>query len=211
VIVLIFFVKDRMGARTSTNVFKNAGMVLTKRFGTFLVVMGVFALGAYNFSFVLVKAGSLGVESGTIPLVYAALNVATVLTGLPSGVLADRYGRDKLLLAGFGIFFASSLAGLLITEGASFAFLIAFIYGAYLGVSDTVQRALVPSLVSNELKGTAYGVYYLVIGVCSLAANLVFGALWDRFSVSAAFEYSLTLSAAAIIGLTALVVVRSKT
>ena len=211
VIVLLFFVQDRRGARTSANVFKNAKTVLTKRFGAFLVVMGVFALGAYNFSFVLVKAGSLGVDSGTIPLVYATLNVATVLTGLPSGLIADKYGKDKVLIAGFGIFFASSLAGLLITEGALLAFPIAFIYGAYLGISDTLQRALVPSFVSNELKGTAYGVYYLVIGVCSLVANLVFGALWDLFSMSAAFEYSLVLSAAAIIGLTGLVVFRSRT
>jgi MFS family permease len=211
VIVLLFFVQDRRGARTPTNVFKNAKTVLTKRFGVFLVVMGVFALGAYNFSFVLVKAGSLGVDSGTIPLVYATLNAATVLTGLPSGLLADKYGKDRFLLAGFGIFFASSLAGLLTTEGALLAFPIAFIYGAYLGISDTLQRALVPSFVSNELKGTAYGVYYLVIGVCSLVANLVFGALWDLFSMSAAFEYSLVLSAAAIIGLTGLVVFRSRT
>jgi len=210
VIVLLFFVQDRRGARTSTNVFKNVGMVLTRRFGAFLVVMGVFALGAYNFSFVLVKAGTLGVDSGTIPLVYATLNVATVVTGLPSGLLADKYGRDRLLLAGFGIFFASSLAGLLTAEGALFAFPIAFIYGAYLGISETLQRALVPSFVSNDLKGTAYGVYYLVIGVCSLVANLVFGALWDLFSMSAAFEYSLAVSAAAIIGLTAFVVIRPK-
>jgi len=211
VIVLLFFVQDRRGARTSANVFKNAKTVLTKRFGAFLVVMGVFALGAYNFSFVLVKAGSLGVDGGTIPLVYATLNVATVLTGLPSGLLADKYGKDRFLIAGFGIFFVSSLAGLLTTEGALLAFPIAFIYGAYLGISDTLQRALVPSFVSNELKGTAYGVYYLVIGVCSLVANLAFGALWDLFSMSAAFEYSLVLSAAAIIGLTGLVVFRSRT
>jgi dipeptide/tripeptide permease len=70
---------------------------------------------------------------------------------------------------------------------------------------------LVPSFVSNELKGTAYGVYYIVIGVCSLIANLVFGALWDVFSASAAFEYSLIVSAVAIIGFIALVAVRSKT
>ena len=210
-VVLLFFVQDRKGASTRTNVFKNARMVVTRRFSAFLVVMGIFALGAYNFSFVLVKANSLGVEGGTIPLVYAALNVATVLAGLPAGILADKYGRDRFLIAGFGMFFVSSLLGFLTTEGASFAFLIAFIYGVYLGISDTLQRALVPSFVSNELKGTAYGVYYLVIGICSLVANIVFGTLWDLFSVSAAFEYSLVVSAAAIVGLIVLVAARSKT
>lgn len=210
-IVLGFFVKDRRGPRASTSVFKNARTILTRKFNLFLVVMGIFALGAYNFSFVLVKAGALGVESGTIPLVYATLNVATVVAGLPSGLLADRFGRDKILAVGFGIFFVSSLAGLLTTEGALFAFPIAFIYGSYLGISETLQRALVPSFVSSELKGTAYGVYYLVIGACSLVANLVFGALWDQFSAGAAFEYSLVMSSVAIIGMIALIIVKSRT
>ncbi len=210
-IVLAFFVKDRRGARASMSVFKNARTILTRKFNLFLVVMGIFALGAYNFSFVLVKAGALGVESGTIPLVYATLNVATVVAGLPSGLLADRFGRDKILAVGFGIFFLSSLAGLLTTEGALFAFPIAFIYGSYLGISETLQRALVPSFVSSELKGTAYGVYYLVIGACSLVANLVFGALWDQFSAGAAFEYSLVMSSVAIIGMIALIIVKSRT
>jgi MFS family permease len=189
-------------------VFKNARSVLTRRFKLFLIVMGIFALGAYNFSFVLMKAGALGVQEGTIPLVYATLNAATVVVGLPSGVLADRYGREKILLAGFGIFFASSLAGMVTTEGALLAFPIAFIYGSYLGISETLQRALVPSFVSSELKGTAYGVYYLVIGTCSLIANLVFGVLWDQISVNAAFQYSLVMSSAAIIGLIAFMIVK---
>ncbi len=210
-IVLAFFVQDRRGPRASTSVFKNARTVLTRKFNLFLVVMGVFALGAYNFSFVLVKAGALGVESGTIPLVYATLNVATVVAGLPSGLLADRFGREKILAVGFGVFFVSSLAGLLTTEGAVLAFPIAFIYGSYLGISETLQRALVPSFVSSELKGTAYGVYYLVIGACSLVANLMFGALWDHFSMSAAFTYSMVMSSVAIVGMIALIIVKSRT
>ncbi len=210
-IVLAFFVRDRKTPGVSTNLFKNARMVLTRKFRVFLVVMGIFALGAYNFSFVLVKAGALGVEKGMILLVYTTLNVATVVMGLPSGVLADRFGRDKILAVGFGVFFAASLAGLMTTEGALLAFPIAFIYGSYLGISETLQRALVPSFVSNELKGTGYAVYYLVIGACSLVANLVFGALWDQFSMSAAFTYSLAMSSIAIIGMIALVLVRPRT
>lgn len=210
-IVLAPFVRDRKGKGTPTNVFKNADMVLTRPFMLFLVVMGIFALGAYNFSFVLVKAGALGISGGTIPLVYAMLNVATVVAGLPSGVLADRVGKDRVLLVGFAVFFVASLASLLTTEGALLAFPIAFVYGSYLGISETVQRALVPSFVSRDLKGTAFGVYYLVIGVCSLVANLVFGALWDQFSMSAAFTYSLVTSTIAIVGMLALVIMKSKT
>jgi MFS family permease len=210
-IVLAFWVKDRRGTRTSTPVFRNARAVLTKRFKFFLLVMGVFALGAYNFSFILVKASALGASADTATLVYATLNVATVVVGFPSGMLSDRFGREKFLLMGFGIFFVASLAGLLSTEGVQLAFVIAFIYGAYIGISEALQRALVPSLVSTELKGTGYSVYYLVVGTCSLIANLVFGVLSDRFSLGAAFTYSLVTCSLGIIGMLSFIISKPKT
>jgi len=209
-IVLIFFVQDRIGPKTSTPVFKNTRTVLTKRFTIFLFVMGIFALGAYNFSFILVKASALGASSDTVALVYATLNVATIVAGLPSGILADRFGKEKVLVVGFGIFFAASLAGLITTEGVLLAFAIAFIYGAYIGISETLQRALVPSFVSAELKGTAYSVYYLVIGTCSLVANLMFGVLSDQFSMGAAFTYSLITSSAGILAMLAFIILKPK-
>jgi MFS family permease len=209
-LVLMFFVRDRRHHETSTTIFKSTRTVLTRRFSTYLVVMGIFALGAYNFSFVLVKAGSLGVQTGMIPLVYATLNIGTVVIGYPSGILADRYGREKLLMGGFVIFFATSLLGFWSTQGVLVAFLIAFVYGTYLGISDALQRALVPSFVSSELKGTAYAVYYLVVGVGSFVANLVFGLLWDRVSASVAFGYSLILSFVAIVGLSAFIIAKPR-
>ncbi len=207
-VVLAFFVRDRRRPGTRTSVFKNSRSILTRNFKLFLLVMGIFALGAYNFSFVLVKAAALGTDSTLIPLVYATLNVATVVVGLPSGLLADRFGKEKVLLIGFGVFFASSLAALMTTSGALFAFPLAFIYGAYLGVSETLQRAMVPSYVSSELKGTAYGIYYLVIGSCSLVANLLFGILWDVFSMSIAYTYTLATSFVAIAAMIGMIVLR---
>jgi MFS family permease len=206
VIVLAFFVVDRIGLKKTTSIFANAGKVLNRKFTSFLLVIGIFALGSYNFSFVLVKANALGVDQATVPLVYAVLNVATVVAGLPSGLLADRLGKDKVLIGAFGLFAISTLAGLLTTGGVMLAFGIAFLYGLYLGTSDTVQRAVIPFLTAGELKGTAYALYYLLLGGCSLVANLVFGALWDQFSSSTAFTYSLVTSFVAIVGLTLLTI-----
>jgi len=209
-VVLVFFVTDLKRPSTHTSVFRNSRAVLTRNFSLFLVVMGIFALGAYDFSFVLVKAAALGVDSTTISLVYATLNVATVVVGLPSGLLADRFGKKRVLLIGFGVFFVSSLAALMTTAGALLDFPFGFIYRAYVGISDTLQRALVPSFVSSELKGTAYGIYYLVIGSCSLVANLLFGVLWDLISVSAAYTYTLATSSVAIIAMIAMITLKSK-
>ena len=198
VVVPVYFVVDKGGLKKTTSIFKNAGKVLNRKYTTFLIVIGIFAIGAYNFSFV-------------VPLVYAILNVATVVAGLPSGLLADRIGKDKVLIGAFGLFAVSTIASILTTSGVVLAFGIAFIYGLYLGTSDTVQRAVIPFLTAGELKGTAYALYYLLLGACSLVANFLFGALWDQVSSTAAFSYSLVTSLAAVIGLTVLTISWGKT
>jgi hypothetical protein len=35
----------------------------------------------------------------------------------------------------------------------------------------------------SELRGTAYGLYNVVIGITFFAANLVFGFLWDNYGL----------------------------
>lgn len=201
VIIILLLVRDRKLVIPSKGILKNAKDVLNRRFAVFLLVIGIFSLGAYNFSFVLVKAGTLGVDEKTIPLVYAILNVATVLAGFPSGFLADIFGKGKVLIIALMLFAISNLMGLMISTGAIFAFLIAFVYGLYLGISETVQRALIPSFASGELKGSAYGIYYLLVGTCVLIANVVVGTLWDLVSANAAFTYSMITSVVAMVGL----------
>ena len=211
VFVLVYFVVDKGGLKKTTSIFANAGKVLNRKYTAFLIVIGLFAIGAYNFSFVLVKANALGVDQATVPLVYAVLNLATVVAGLPAGLLADRIGKDKVLIGAFGLFAVSTVASILTTSGAVLGFGIAFLYGLYLGTSDTVQRAVIPSLTAGELKGTAYALYYLLLAACSLIANFVFGTLWDQISSTAAFSYSLVTSLAAVVSLTILIMSWSKT
>jgi len=81
-------------------------------------------------------------------------------------------------------------------------------YGAYVGVVETVQRALIPDYVGANLRGTAYGIYYLVVGSAFFVSNAVVGSLWEYFGSSVASSYSITLSAVAIVAM--IVFVRKK-
>jgi MFS family permease len=200
-IILVFFVKDTRATTERKTVFQNARAVLSRQFIFLLVALGIFAIGAYNFSFILLDAGSLGITENDIPLVYATLNVATVILGIPAGMLADRIGKIQVLCVGYAVFLGTSVMGFLVTGYWLYAFLIAFLFGSYLSISETVQRALIPDLTKPELKGTAYAIYYTLIGSCSLAANSIFGSLWTSVGRSAAFQYSVVTS---IVGIAAL-------
>ena len=200
-IILVFFVKDTHATTERKSVFRNARAVLNRQFIFLLVALGIFAIGAYNFSFILLDAGSLGITENDIPLVYATLNVATVILGIPAGMLADRIGKIQVLCVGYAVFLGTSVMGFLVTGYWLYAFLIAFLFGSYLSISETVQRALIPDLTKPELKGTAYAIYYTLIGSCSLVANSIFGSLWTSVGRAAAFQYSVVTS---IVGIAAL-------
>jgi len=208
--ILLFFVRDTRGPVRRRSVFENARNVLNREFVLLLVVVGTFSLGAYNFSFILLKAGSLGVSEGYIQLVYASLNVATVMLGIPVGILADRVGKLPVLGLGYIVFLVTSAAGLLLTGNPLYAFLIAVLYGSYLAMAETVQRAIIPDFVKSELKGTAYALYYTVIGLGSLAANSIFGALWSNVGPAAGFQYSIVTATAGAIALIAFMMKRSR-
>lgn len=206
-IVLIFFVKEVAIKRgkndTRPSIFRNIGTLVkgNKPLVFLLIVAGIFSLGAFNFSFILVRASDLGVNEDFIPLVYAAINITHAAIGIPSGILADRIGKEKMLIIGYSVFLASTLLMVLLAENMLYAYVLAAVFGLYAGISETVQRAVIPKYVASELRGTAFGLYNLVIGVCFFASNIMFGFLWDSISLAAAVSYSAIFTVIAISGM----------
>ncbi len=205
VIILIFFVKEvavKKFANTTT-IFSNIGRVIksNRPFVILLLIAGMFNLGAYNFSFVLLRASDLGVQKDFIPIVFAIINVAHTVSGIPSGMLADRIGKEKVLILGYTIFAISSVFMIVLTGNSIYAYIIASVFGLYIGISETVQRAVVPRYVSSELRGTAFGVYNLVLGISFFVSNIIFGHLWDIYNLNIAILYSLVFASTAIIAM----------
>ncbi|MGB9914322.1 MAG: MFS transporter [Candidatus Bathyarchaeales archaeon] len=200
-LILLFFVKEHTGK--SAGEFKllaSIKSVLKGNFSRLLIIVGIFSLGAFNFSFILLHAQEAGIAEPLIPLIYAAVNVAHVTIAIPAGVLSDRIGREKVMILGYGVFLASVMLMLLPVNGFN-AFLVAIFFGAYVGVVETVQRAMVPAYVDKSVLGTAYGLYYLVVGSAFFVSNAVVGSLWEYFGSSMAVTYSAITSAVAVVSM----------
>jgi len=201
-LILLFLVQERVGKSNGEfKLLKGVRTVLKKDFLLLLIVVSLFSLGAFNFSFVLLNAKEAGVLDPLIPLIYAVVNVGHTVVAIPAGVLSDRIGKEKVLVLGYAFFVFGAVLILFSYTDVSNAFLIAVIFGIYLGIVETVQRALIPSYVESGLRGTAYGLYYLVVGSSFFVANTAVGTLWYFFGSSSAALYSLTLSSAAIISM----------
>ncbi len=205
VIILIFFVKEVAIKKltSSTTIFGNIRALLkeNKAFVILTIITGVFSLGAFNFSFILLRASESGVDQSFIPIVYAIINVAHTIIGIPAGILADKMGKEKVLLMSYVVFAVSTVLMIVSVNDVSYAYVLAVIFGLYVGISETVQRAIIPKYVPTEFRGTAYGLYSLVIGVCFFVSNITFGFIWDNYDINVAVAYSVSLSLSAIIGM----------
>jgi MFS family permease len=204
IITLVFFVKEVIGKDTTKGMQRNFLYLLkqNKPFTILLIITGIFGLGAYNFSFVLLKSSDLDVIESSIPLVYATINITHTAVSIPSGIIADRIGKEKVLILGYGVLLVSSFLMVLLSGNFLYAFVIALIYGIYVGITETVQRAVLPKYVDSNLRGTAYGLYNVVIGVGFFIGNILFGYLWDAYSLAVSISISSIFVASGMIGMT---------
>jgi MFS-type transporter involved in bile tolerance (Atg22 family) len=107
-----------------------------------------------------------------------------------------------MLIIGYSVFALSMLLMLLPSGNSMYAYLIAAVFGVYVGISETMQRAVIPRYISSELRGTAFGLYNIVVGFAFFVANFIFGFLWDGFSLNSAISYSMVTTVLAIAAMT---------
>jgi MFS family permease len=205
VLILVFFVKEVAIRRSlaRTDILSNIDRVIrgNRAFILLLIITGIFGIGAFNFSFILLRASDLGIADTFIPLVYATINVVHTAVGIPFGILADKVGKEKVLIIGYSVFAISTVLMLLFSGNTFYAYILAAVFGLYMGISETAQRAVVPKYVVSELRGTAYGLYNVVIGATFFVANVIFGFLWDNYNLDTAVSYSIIMTVAAISGM----------
>jgi MFS family permease len=175
---------------------------LGRRFWAYLGVLLLFTLGNSTDAFLLLRAGQLGVAPALVPILWAMLHAVKALSSTPGGALSDRLGRKPLIVAGWllyaAVYFAFGRAGEQWQAWALFG-----VYGLYFGLTEGVEKALVADLVAPDRRGAAFGWYNLAIGLGALPASLLFGAIWDRWGSTFAFDFGALLALVAAVGMAA--------
>lgn len=156
------------------------------RFGRFLLCVLVFTLGNSSDAFLLLRAQQAGVSEVWIPLLWSVLNVVRSLLSTPAGMLADGWGRERLLLCGW-LLYAGVYAGFAFVGQAWQAVVLFGGYALYYALTEGAERALVADLAPAEMRGQAYGLFHFIVGMGMLPASLLFGALWQWGGASVAF------------------------
>ncbi len=156
------------------------------RYKAFLFVATVFMIGNSSDAFLILKASAVGVPVAAIPIVYFCFNMVYALTAMPAGLLADRIGAERVILAGFLLFAAVYFGfGLASTSAQVWALFMA--YGVFMGITEGIHKAYIAQLAPARQKATAFGLYNMFTGFALLPASLMAGWLWDSTGPRATF------------------------
>ena len=139
-------------------------------------------------------------SSVTLGFYIALLHVMGTASQPVLGVLSDRFGRAPTLVAGW-LLYAIVYACFAVATDAWHAWALFAVYGIFFGLTEGTERALIADVVPLARRGTAYGWYYLAVGLGTFPASLIFGLLWTRLGAPVAFFTGASLALIASVGI----------
>ena len=140
----------------------------------------------------------LGANVGEAQLLPALLLLSTTVLALPMGWLGNRWGKRRVISAGFAIMGCAALAGLVITtkEQGAVVFLLAGVGNA---ASMVLTIPLLADLVPRHHMGAAAGILAASGSLAAPLASLVAGGLSDLYGPRAIFALMAAMIALALV------------
>ncbi len=181
VLALIFiFVRDKPARQPmpapTLGALSWRGMPMT--FYLYLFSAVIFALANSSDAFLLLRSYEIGIVAGIVPLLWVVLHLVKAITSIWGGKLSDKLGRKPVLVFGWTlysvVYFAFAFATAKWTPWVLFA-----LYGFFYGATEGTAKAFVADLVTEERRGTAFGILGTLEGVIFIFASVLAGILWD--------------------------------
>jgi MFS family permease len=200
-LVIVFFVHEKEADKATNGEQQPLKLSLKgfdRTFKWYLVILALFTLSNSTDAFLLLRAQQSGIDPPLLPLLWMVLHVSKVLSSLVFGHLSDVIGRRVLIVSGW-VVYALVYAGFAFVTTPWQAWTLFIIYGAYFGLTEGNEKALVADMVGEDKRGTAYGFYNLAYGITVLPASLWFGFVWTEYGAPVAFLASAVVSVLAAV------------
>jgi MFS family permease len=158
------------------------------RYKAFVSVAALFTLGNSSDVFLILRATDIGIKEVHVPLLYLCFNIVYSLISFPAGILADRIGKKRVILAGF-LVFGFVYLGFALASEAWHIWGLFLCYGIFMGLTEGIHKAYLSTVIPGHLKATGFGIYNTCTGLAMLPASIIGGRLWDVFGAPATFYY----------------------
>jgi len=205
-LLLVLFVREdhaayRRRARASGSVRSHLREVVGRRDLRLILAASLVAAGGRGLDIVapfmvLYLSGPLGLDGPTVGLLYALLLVGAVVGPILAGIISDRIGRRRTLVA----YYLLSAAGILafMAAGANLLILVPLLlpFGTAVFSESPVLQAYLADRATGAMRDVAFAVYFtLAFGIGAFWA-LVIGQLAGNVGYPVAF----TVMAASYVG-----------
>ncbi|EGD06333.1 MULTISPECIES: MFS transporter [Burkholderia cepacia complex] len=212
VLVFLAMVDDPEQSPNPGRRFWGTLRALPARFKQYLGAVGLFGLGDFSHSLLILAATQLLTPSfGVVRaaqiagLLYVGRNVVQVLASYPVGVWADRIGALRLLVGGYliGAATAALIAALWWLGVASVPLLgvVFLLAGCYVAVQETLESTVTADMVSSDTLAISYGALGSVNGCTKFLSSGMVGALWTGVSPMVGFGAAAALMFAGVVAL----------
>jgi MFS family permease len=169
-----------------SSVAKRLSWHVPKEIRGILAIVFLFALANSSDAFLVLKAREAGFALREILGLFLIFNALAAALAIPAGRLSDKFGRLPFLVAGWSVYAVAYAAmGL---AGGKMLFTTSLLgYGAFYGLTEGVEKALLADLLRPEHRGTGFGAFQTVTGVAALLASPIMGVLMTVAGTKPAF------------------------
>jgi MFS family permease len=171
---------------------------LPHRFWWVIVIASLLSLARFSQAFLVLKVHDIGVEVALVPLVLIVTHLVYSGTAYPFGILADRIDWRSQLAIG-AVILLGAQATLAVSTSIAATVIGAALWGLQLGATQGLLGAVVADAAPDRLRGTAFGIYDVAVGVATFAASAAAGVLWTAGGPAAAFGTGAGIAAIAAV------------
>jgi MFS family permease len=210
--VLVLFVQNRTGRPAGATVVKPGlraafGLLHLRRYRSLVVLGTVLGLATVSDGFLyLGMQRRMDLDLTAFPLLFVGSACSFMLLAVPIGRLADRFGRERMFLAGYSLLLVVYTALLVPNLGTPMLIVYLVLLGAYYAATDGVLMAAASSLLPEQSRASGLGLLVAAVTIAKLVAAILFGLLWTTAGLGVAtlvFGCGLTLGlvfAVAVVG-----------
>jgi len=159
----------------------------------------VFTLARFSEAFLILRAQSVGLPVGLVPMIMIVMNLVYATAAYPAGIASDHMSRRMMLVAGLALLVLADLV-LALAAVPWQVFAGAVFWGLHMGFTQGLFNKLVADTAPADLRGSAFGIFNLTSGISMLAASVMAGMLWQVIGPQATFFAGAIFAAIAAIG-----------
>jgi len=172
---------------------------LPRPFGLFLLIAGVFGLGQFAPTLLVLRATDVTGDPETAMALYVLFNGVQAASAYAFGALARRAGSLNLLGASYLGFALAALGFAHAGANVLVLILLFALAGLAVGGIEAMEPTVSAELLPASARGTGFGALGAANGLGDLLSSLLVGALWSAYGPRAGFGFAALMNGVSLL------------